>query len=84
MERINPMQPIKGVPKVRVLDENGKEVLRGWYIFHQNTNVCFAEEDKPEYYDHCVAVDGFADWNMPQSLSVRRITPPHTIEVIPE
>lgn len=80
---IDLMQPIKGVPKVRVLDENGKEVLRGWYIFHQNTNVCFAE-DKPEYYDHFVVVDNFADLNMPKSLSIKRITPPHTIEVITE
>lgn len=26
---------LAGIPRVRVLDENGKELLRGWYAFHE-------------------------------------------------
>lgn len=79
------MAPVAGVPRVRVLDEDGNEVLRGWYIFHKNRQpYALDDELKPEDVDHLVAFDEFVDWGMGKRLKVIKITPPHRIEVIPD
>lgn len=68
---------------VRVLDENGEEVLRGWCMRHERRQPCaFDDELRPEDVEHLVVRDGPADWNMPRPLIPARITPPHRIEVI--
>ena len=78
------IDPMPGVPEVRVLDEDGKEVMRGYYCHHVNRQVAPLGVDRlrPEDVDHCVVYDGFADWNMPKPVKVDKITPPHRIELL--
>lgn len=78
------IDPMPGVPEVRVLDGDGKEVMRGYYCRHVNRQVAplGADRLRPEDVDHCVVYDGFADWNMPKPVKVAKITPPHRIEVL--
>ena len=78
------IDPIPGVPEVRVLDEDGKEVMRGYYYRHVKRQVAPLGADllRPEDVEHCVVHDGFADWNMPKPVKVVKITPPHRIEVL--
>lgn len=80
---IDHTQPIVDIPMVRVLDEGGREVLRGWYVMHLNRQPCvigdwYHEED----VDHLVLHSRSADWNMSRGLIPSKITPPHTIEII--
>ena len=80
MSRID---PVPGIPMVRVLDEDGHEVLRGWYMRHENRQpYVFDDELRPEDVDHIVLHDAEADWGLPRSIVPTRITPPHRIEVI--
>lgn len=78
--------PLKGIPKVRVIDENGNEVMRGWYAYHEKRQICPIGEDSLEAHEvaHIVIHDSFADWNMPRTLVASEITPPHRIEIIEE
>ena len=77
------IDPMPGVPKVRVLDEDGKEVLRGYYFRHENRQpALLGDQLRPEDVDHCVVYDGLADWNMPKQVKMAKITPPHRIEVL--
>ena len=74
-------EPLAGVPMVRVLDEDGREVLRGWYAFHEKRQLCPMgyDELRPDDVQHLVIHSGWADWNMPRDLKVSVITPPHRI-----
>lgn len=77
--------PLPGVPMVRVVDEQGNELARGYYIYHVNRNIGpFCRYLKAGDVDHLVAIDGFADWNLPQALEIKKVTPPHRIEVLAE
>ncbi len=79
------IRPLPGVPRVRIVDEEGRELFEGYYIRHENRQpAVFGGTDylHPEDVDHCVAVDEFADWNMPRGLVIKKVTPPHRIEVI--
>ena len=79
------IRPLPGVPRVRIVDEEGRALFEGYYIRHENRQpAVFGGTDylHPEDVDHCVAVDEFADWNMPRSLVIKKVTPPHRIEVI--
>lgn len=78
------IDPMPGIPEVRVLDEDGKEVMRGYYCRHVNRQVAplGVARLRSEDVDHCVVYDGFADWNMPKPVKVAKITPPHRIEVL--
>ena len=79
------VEPLPGVPRVRIVDEEGRELFEGYYIRHENRQpAVFGGTDRlyPEDVDHCVAVDEFADWNMPRRLLIKKVTPPHRIEVI--
>lgn len=78
-------KPVDGAPMVRVLDESGEEIIRGWYIRHENRQpYCLHDELHEDDVDHIVAVDGFADWGMPRELRLIAVTPPHRIEVVSE
>lgn len=71
------------VPMVRVLDENGKEVLQGYYIYHIKRQLYpFGDTLEEEDVQHIVAVEGPADWGLPKKLELKLITPPHRIEII--
>ena len=71
------------VPKVRVCDENGKELFKGWYVGHINRCTApLGDRVRSNDVDHIVAHDGFADWNMPRSVVLTKVTPPHYIEVV--
>lgn len=74
--------PMPGIPMVRVLDADGKEVMRGYYVCHINRQPGCCGGLRGGDVDHVVMHDGFADWHMPRSLEAAKITPPHTIEVI--
>lgn len=79
------VEPLPGVPRVRIVDEEGRELFEGYYIRHENRQpAVFGGTDRlhPEDVDHCVAVDEFADWNMPRRLVIKKVTPPHRIEVV--
>ena len=79
------IRPLPGVPRVRIVDEEGRALFEGYYIRHENRQpAVFGGTDylHPEDVDHCVAVDDFADWNMPRSMVIKKVTPPHRIEVI--
>ncbi len=79
------IEPLPGVPRVRIVDEEGRELFEGYYIRHENRQpAVFGGTDylHPEDVDHLVAVDEFADWNMPRRLVIKKVTPPHRIEVI--
>lgn len=80
-----PDTPIVNVPMVRVLNEDGKEVYRGWYMMHINRQTaCIGDQLKESDVDHLVMTDGFADWNMPKDIRPIKVTPPHTIEIVEE
>ena len=77
------IEPVEGVPMVRVVDENGREIIRGWYIHHITRTIyplgdCVRSDD----VQHFVAYDVGADWNFPQDLNLMLVTPPERIEVI--
>ena len=78
--------PIPGIPMVRVLDENGKQCLPiGYYVHGEKVNYCMAnltEEQVEENTMHTVVVENQADWNMQNTWTLKRVTPPHRIEVI--
>lgn len=82
MESFGTKPPVD-VPMVRVVDEDGKEVLRGWYYRHVKRQPCVIDDKVgDEDVDHVVMSDGFADWNMPRRPKGTVVTPPHRIEVI--
>lgn len=77
------IEPVVNVPMVKVVDENGREMYRGYYFRHENRQVCFnCDELKPEDVDHLVCWSDRADWNMPRSAKIIKVTPPHRIEII--
>ena len=79
--------PLPGIPKVRVLDKDGKQLLTGWYVFHEARQRYPIHRTKPDELNddeiqHLVIVDDTADWGMPKGIRVLKITPPESIEVI--
>ena len=75
--------PVAGVPMVRVLDEVGREVMRGWYVRHESRQPCpVGDALLPEDVHHVVVCDAFADWGMPREMRASEVTPPHRIEVV--
>ena len=73
-------EPVPGIPMVRVLDERGEEVLRGWYVRFAARQVCpMGDRLRPEDVRHLVLHESFEDWNMPTRLVPTEITPPHRI-----
>ena len=77
------VEPLPGVPRVRIVDEEGHALFEGYYIRHENRQTCVLHDRlRPDDVDHLVAVDGFADWNMQRDLVIKRVTPPHRIEVV--
>lgn len=79
------IDPIPGIPMVKVVDENGKELFRGWYIYYKMRQCCVIDDElREDDVQHLVAYSKSADWNMPRDLGIRVITSPHKIEVIEE
>lgn len=77
------VKPPVDVPMVRVIDENGEEVMRGWYYRHvKRQPAALDDRVRDEDVDHVVMHDWLADWNMPQAPMATVIAPPHRIEVI--
>ena len=73
-------EPLRGIPMVRVLDEDGREVLRGWYAFHEKRQLCpIGDELRANDVSHLVVHSDWADWNMPRQLEASEISPPHRI-----
>ena len=68
--------PLPGIPSIRVYDKDGMKCAEGYYVFHQNRQLCvFNDKLKPEDCDHLIVADGFADWNMPTGIEVKKIVP---------
>lgn len=77
------VNPPVDIPMVRVVDESGKEVMRGWYYRHvKRQPAALDDEVREEDVQHLVMHDGLADWNMPRDIKATAITPPHRIEII--
>ena len=77
--------PVEGVPMVRVVNEHGKELFRGWCIRHEARRPApFGGELRDEDVQHIVAVDSPADWNMPRNLKLLEVKPPYRIEAVDE
>lgn len=77
------VEPISGIPMVRVVDENGNELFRGWYYRHISRQPCVINDElHDEDVHHVVMHDSFADWNMPKRPIATEVAPPHRIEVI--
>ena len=80
-------EPISGIPKVRVLDKDGKQLLTGWYVFHEARQRYPIYQNGPDELSddelqHLVVVDESADWGMPKGIRVVKVTHPERIEVI--
>ena len=75
--------PLPGIPKVKVVDENGKTLMTGYYVYHEARQPApIGDSLTDDEIQHLVICDDSADWNMPKSLRVLRITPPERIEVL--
>ena len=73
------------IPRVRVLYENGDEMLRGYYVLHFNRTPNSVDDGyNEEDVEHLVISDDTSDWGMPRGLQVTRVAPPCTIELIEE
>lgn len=77
------IKPLEGIPQIKLLDKDGREFLRGWYVFHETRQLCsfndyLKEEDVKQY----LVYDGFADFNLPRGMVRREIKPTDTIEII--
>lgn len=77
------LEPLPGVPRVRILDEDGRELFEGYYIYRVNRQLCpFDDRLHQQDVDHMVAVVNEADWNFERTMTIKKVTPPHMIEVI--
>ena len=77
------IEPLSGVPRVRILDEGGRELFTGYYIYRLKRQICpFGDRVHPDDVDHLVAVENEADWNLPRRMTIKKVTPPHRIELI--
>jgi hypothetical protein len=74
------------VPMVRVLDEDGKEVMRGWYFKYprRNDNPWNRDPDEPREMVEGILRCDEGDWGMNNCFVLVQVTPPHTMEVIGE
>ena len=75
-------KPLAFIPKVRVVDANGKCVCSDAYYFAYPKYQCYPirrGDEKPVPLVHCVAVAGFSDWGLPIRPEFKRVTPPHRI-----
>ena len=72
------------VPMVRVLDEDGKEVMRGWYFKYprRNDNPWNRDSDEPHEMVEGILRCDEGDWGMNNRFVLVQVTPPHTMEVI--
>ena len=71
------------IPRVKVVDENGVEVFRGYHALHFNRTPCiFDDEHKLEDVEHLVVGYRDGDWNLPTNLIIKKVTPPHTIQLL--
>ena len=62
-----------------------KEIARGWYAAYPSTTYCFAddyERNPPKLIEGIVCWQ-MTDWNLPNTIGFREVTPPHKIEIIP-
>lgn len=74
------------IPRVRVIDPNGRKVCEGWYIaYPERMGYPIVEPDeKPDEIPlvELVAVVEYGDWGLKNGLRLNCVTPPHRIEII--
>lgn len=83
-ERDCSIEPIPSVdvPMVKVVDEHGNEVRRGYYFRWETRQLCPAGDKLvPEEVKECVVYSGFADWNMPREIQIMVVEEPNHIEL---
>lgn len=76
-------KPSVDIPMVRVVDENGREIRRGYYfrwVIRQPS--AFDDYTKEEDVRECVVYSKSADWNMPREAKIMEVKPPFKIEII--
>lgn len=56
---------------------NNGSWIYGFYIRHETRQICIIGGDKLQDDEiiHLIAEDGFADWNMPRTLELRKVLP---------
>ena len=71
------------VPMVRVLDEDGNEVMRGWYFRYprRNDNPWNRDTDDPREMVEGILRCDEGDWDMQNRYTLVRVTPPHRMVV---
>lgn len=72
------------VPRVRVLDETGRVCCVGYYIAYPERMGELGENQDEIPLVELVATVLPADWGMAHELRLKRVTPPHRIEIIKE
>jgi len=78
---------LKGVPRVRVVDENGNVVCdNAYYWAIPRTIYCFKEDYEHHGYQIVEGVVTFdhGDCGLPNRPRFMNVTPPHRIELMPE
>lgn len=79
MIKYNP-EPIKEIPKVKILDENGKIVGDGYYFWYPKSCPYPVSDGVQEVK----AVEGIVtyeqgDWGLPNTLKLKQVMEPHKI-----
>lgn len=77
---------LAGVPRVRLVDANGKELERGYYWAIPATSYCFREDYERRGYEVIEGIVTYTttDWGLPNEPRFLKVTPPHRLELIPE
>ncbi len=70
------------LPMARVVDEDGREVCRGWYARLRRSTYCVKGEEPEDNVMECVLMDELTDWGMPNRHVIKEVTPPHRIEAV--
>ena len=64
------------VPRVKVVDEDGEELVRGYYVLHFNRTLGVDDEYTEDDVEHSVISDAESDFNMARGLQTTRVAPP--------
>lgn len=72
------------IPRVKVVDEDGEELIRGYYVLHFNRTPGLNDEYTENDVEHIVISDAESDFNMARGLQTTRVAPPCSIQFLDE
>ena len=76
---------MKGIPRVRVVDESGNIVIdNAYYWAIPETTFCFKQDYESHGYKVFEGVVTFdkSDWGLPNRPRFVKVTPPYRIEIV--